>query len=88
MGLQFVKSDPNIKEKFRLECLCEFLCEKKQVFWSKNTVLSPFQWVEIFTFAYGQGHDYGASGEGTKNFDSGSGSAGIGTSGRKKPENL
>ena len=30
----------------------------------------------------------GVSGTETKNFDSGSGSAGIGTSGRKKPENL
>ena len=30
----------------------------------------------------------GVSRTGTKNFDSGSGSAGIETSGRKKPENL
>ena len=31
------------------------VCAKNRFFLSKNTFLRPYQWVKIFTFAYGQG---------------------------------
>ena len=56
--------------KTRLHDFFKFMvvCKEKGVFGSKNTVLSPFWWVKIFTFAYGQG--WGAGPSGIKNFQS------------------
>ena len=39
--------------------ICFGWCKRKVFFLSKNTVLSLFKWVKIFTFAYGQGPPYG-----------------------------